>query len=116
GRAPVFPIIALPCFVPRLAGTGDCVEPPSLFAAVRFVSRDEAANTVLAAGHADDHFVLYYEWRERHRVTRGRIGQLVVPDRVTVLRINGYQMRVDSSHEQRIAEDGHTAIHDSAAW
>ena len=110
----MLPIFAFPAFVAGLAGTGNGVEAPSLFAAVRFKGSDEAANAIFAAGQADDHFVFHHERRHGHGITRGRVSELVIPNRVAVPGIQGDQVRVHGGHEQRVAKDGHAAVHDSA--
>ena len=99
----MFPRVAGPGFVARLAGSGNGVEAPDLLAGLGVVSGDEAANAVLAAGGADDHFVLHHERRERDGVAGVRIGHLGVPQRMAALGIDRDDVRVDGAHEQSVA-------------
>ena len=78
-RAAVQIRIARPSLIARLSGTGHRVKAPNLFASVRVKGRDEAADAVLAAGHASDHLVLHHQRRMRHRVALLGIGDLVLP-------------------------------------
>src|SRR6202521_5371930 len=99
----------------RFAGTRDGVELPCLPAGACIICREEAANSVLAARHAHDYFVLDYQRSVHKRVTGFGFGDCYIPDGLAALRIKREQMTVDGSHEQRIAEDGKAAVHAPAA-
>ena len=98
-----------------LAGTGDGVEPPLLLAGLRIVGGDEAADAVLAAGHADDHLVLDDERRQRQRVAGAGVGDAGLPDGPAADRVDRDELGVDGAHEQRVAQNRHAAVDAPAA-
>ena len=100
----------LPRLVPFLTGSRNRVEAPDLLAGLHVVRRDEAANPVLAATHADDHFVLDDERRVRNRVARRRRRHLRLPDLASAFRVDGNQVRIERPHEQRVTENRDAAV------
>src|SRR5439155_12912365 len=57
-RTTVLPVVALPRLVARLVRARNRVEAPGFATGLRVICGDEAANSVLAAGDADDNLVL----------------------------------------------------------
>ena len=116
GRAAGLPRIARPGFMARLARPGDGVEAPGFLAGLRVECRDVAADGAVAARRADDHFVLDDQRRVRDGVAVGRrVADGGVPEDLPVLGVDREQVRVERSHEKRVAEDGESAIDASAA-
>ena len=101
--------------MPGLARPGNRVEAPDFLAGRGIERGDETADAVFAARRPDDHLVLDDERRQRERVTRLRLGDRLVPDRLAGLGIDRDQMAVDRSHEQRVAEDREPAVDAAAA-
>src|SRR6185369_12017583 len=65
--------------VAGILGARGRVEPPDLLARLRIVGIDEAANAVLGAGDADDHFVFHHERRGRPAVAATEVLHRRIP-------------------------------------
>ena len=100
---------------PGSPGAGNRVEAPDLFAGCCRVRRNEAADAVFAARHADDDLVFDHERRERHRVAGSGIGDRFLPRRLACVRVERDQARIDRRHEQFVAENREAAVHAAAA-
>src|SRR5215471_403129 len=57
GPAASFPAVSLPGVVPKLAGTGNRVEPPEPLSGGGIIRIQETANAELSSGNADNHFI-----------------------------------------------------------
>src|SRR5581483_72080 len=69
--AAVDPTVAGPRFAAWLSGRWDRPEAPQLFAGLRVIRVEEAADARFAAADADNHFVVDDERRGRDRVAKG---------------------------------------------
>src|SRR5579864_2009599 len=99
----------------RLAWTGNGVEPPHALAVFSIVSVDKSANTVLAAGDANDDEILHREGRDGETVTGLVVGGGHVPGDVAGLGIESDYVRVQGAQENSVAEDREPAVDASAA-
>src|SRR5262249_42111308 len=115
GRAAALPRVAFPRLIALLAFAGNRVEPPGATPRVGLVRVDEAADSVLAAGDADDHLVLHDERRAREAVALVRVGRSDIPADTAGLRVEAHHVRVERAHEQPIAERAEAAVLRTAA-
>src|SRR5260370_36040989 len=65
GRAPDFPRLAFPSFMPRLAGTWDGVKAPFALAGPSIIAVNKSANPIFPARHSDQHEILGRQRRKR---------------------------------------------------
>src|SRR5580692_2143939 len=98
-----------------LARPGNIVEAPRFLAGVYVVGRQEPADAVLAAGRPNDHLVFHHQWGMCDGIAGFRVGHLGIPQQLPVFGVDGYDVRVDGSHEQRVAENREAAVYASAA-
>ena len=82
---------------------------------MRVICVDEPANAVLGAGDPDDHFVLHHERRDGGRIAGFVIGQLHIEQHAAGFHIECNQVRVQSRHEEAIAEHTEAAVDCAAA-
>src|SRR6266705_3673720 len=82
GSAAMFPGIRVrrPGFMTWFARAGNGVKAPGFLSGLCIVGCDETADAVLAAGRADDDFVLHDQRREGHRVAGFRFCHCDVPE------------------------------------
>ena len=104
-----------PRLAAQLAGIRNRIEAPDAPARLRVVRVDVAAAGEVAAGDADDHFVLHDQRRRRDRVRFLQIADGHVPEDRAGLAFERDQMRVERAHVEAIAEQRESAIHRAAA-
>ena len=76
---------------------------------------DEPRRAVLAAGHADHHFVLHDERRDRRRIPLFIVLERDVPDDLAGSGVERDQVGVERRHEQPAAQHREAAVHRAAA-
>jgi hypothetical protein len=116
GSAAGLPGVAGPGFVAGLPGSGDTVEAPDLLPGFDVEGGEEIAHAGVAAGGADDDFILDHQRRVGDDVTFGCgwLGDLRVPDDLAGFGVDGEQMRIKGAHEEGVAEDGESAVNPAA--
>src|SRR5262249_710957 len=113
--ASTLPRIALPRLDAAFPFAGDGVEAPRARAGLRVVRIDEAADAVLAAGHADDDLVLHDERRAGEAVALVGLCGRGVPSYPPGLRVERDDVGVERSHEEPIAQSREAAVLRTAA-
>src|SRR5215471_16649656 len=99
-----------PGLVTGFTGAGNRVETPSFAPRLRIVGGDEPSNAELSTSHAHDDFVLDYQRRQRHRISRTRVRDLRIPQRPARFGVEGNQVSVERCQKQRVAKDRQHAI------
>src|SRR5436189_1751253 len=99
----------------RLTRAGNCVKPPQTLSARGIIRVQEAADAVLATGDPDNYFVLHSQRGRSDAVALRVIGDHDIPEHVAGLAIECYQMRINGSQEQPVAEHRQPAVHLAAA-
>src|SRR5205085_10938323 len=110
GAAASLPSITPPRLIAGFAGTGDRVKPPGKLSGGRVIAIDEAANSVLAARHADHDLVFHGERRQGKVVTLTRLRRFCFPDHGAGMSIEGHYARIQRRHVDASAESGHSTV------
>ena len=114
-RGAPLPAVALPGLVPLLARPGNSPESPCAIARLRVVRIEKPAHAVFTARNADDDLVGERQRRAGDRVARLGIGDGDVPSNLSRLRVERDEMGIERPDVNRVVENGHAAIHLTAA-
>src|SRR5215472_5886169 len=109
--SPCSPCIVLPCLVAALAGSRDRVKLPLLLAGHCVVRSEKPSNTVLASGYTNDDRLVHNQRCSSHRETIGWICHLGLPDHLSIVCVNRYQVPIQSAEKERVAKNGEPSIY-----
>ncbi|MBV6430437.1 MAG: hypothetical protein IANPNBLG_00549 [Bryobacteraceae bacterium] len=100
--------------MPFLPWTRDRPEPPHALSGPRIVGIEKTADAIFAARDSSHHLLFHHQWSHRNAVTRAPVRHLRLPEHIAGAPVERHQISIHRSEKQRIAQNGHAAVHLSA--